>query len=137
MEFFANLHILGNWGLLALRIGLAAVFLVHGKSKFVMWKIQPSSKMPKKMLSAMKFLSVVEPLGALAVLFGFLTQFGALGLGIIMIGALVLKIWQWKTPFTVQDKLGWEFDLVLLAICVALFFFGGGSFAIDRFIFGL
>ncbi|MDA2922537.1 DoxX family protein [Patescibacteria group bacterium AH-259-L07] len=137
MEFFANLHMLGNWGLLALRIALAAVFLVHGKSKWAMWKMQPSDQMPKKMLSMMKFLSVVEPLGGLAVLFGFLTQLGALGLGLVMISSLWFKLGAWKTPFTAQDKLGWEFDLVLLAICVALFFFGGGSFALDRIIFGL
>lgn len=137
MGFFANLYMLGDWGLFALRVALAAVFLVHGYSKRAMWKMQPSGQMPKKMLSMMKVLSIAEPLGALSVLFGFLTHLGAFGLGIIMIGALVLKIGLWKTPFTAQDKMGWEFDLVLLAICVALFFFGGGSFAFDRAIFGL
>ena len=97
----------------------------------------PSPQMPPKMLSLMKFLSVVEPLGAVAVLSGFLTQLAALGLGIIMIGAIVLKKKMMKVPFTAQDKTGWEFDLMNLAGCVALYFLGAGSLSLDRLFFGI
>ena len=85
----------------------------------------------------MKLLSICEPLGAIAVLSGFLMQPATLGLGIIMIGAITLKIKSWKTPFTAQDKTGWEFDFIILAVCVALYFTGAGAFGLDRLIFGL
>ncbi|MCH7758974.1 DoxX family protein [Patescibacteria group bacterium] len=137
MDFFTSLYQLNDLGILVLRIVLGVIFLVHGISKFAMWKMQPSEQMPKNMLTMMRFLSIVESLGGLAVLAGFLTQFAALGLGVIMIGALVFKIGIWKAPFTAQDKLGWEYDLILLAVSFALFISGPGSLSVDRIFFGL
>lgn len=48
-----------------------------------------------------------------------------------MIGAVVLKVTQWKTGFMAQQTTGWEFDLVLLASSILLFLTGPGSIAID------
>ncbi len=137
MEFFANLYQFGDWGLLALRVAVGAIFLIHGTQKWAMWKMQPSEQMPAGMLWLMKFLSIAEPLGAIAVLTGFLTQLAAVGLGIIMIGAIVLKKTMMKVPFTAQDKTGWEFDFIILAATLAIFFFGAGSTGLDRIIFGI
>jgi len=137
MEFFANLYQFGDWGLLALRVAVGAIFLIHGTQKWAMWKMQPSEQMPAGMLWLMKFLSIAEPLGAIAVLTGFLTQLAAVGLGIIMIGAIVLKKTMMKVPFAAQDKTGWEFDFIILAANVAIFFFGAGSMGLDRMIFGI
>lgn len=148
MEFLTSLHGLGDWGLVALRIAIGAIFWVHGTQKKAMWKIpatppqsgaeagkQPA--MPKNMLYIMRILSVAEPLGALAMFAGFLTQLAALGFCIIMLGALNLKINKWKAPFTARDVLGWEFDLMILSGCIALVLLGGGNFALDRLVFGL
>ena len=137
MEFFANLHQFGDWGLLALRVAVGAIFFVHGTQKWAMWKMQPSEQMPAGMLTLMKFLSIVEPLGALAVLGGFFTQLAAAGLGIIMIGAITLKKMMIKIPFSAQDKTGWEFDFIILAACIALFVLGAGSIGLDEIIFGI
>lgn len=137
MEFFANLHQFGDWGLLALRIAAGAIFLVHGTQKWAMWKMQPSEQMPAGMISLMKFLSIVEPLGGLAVLVGFLTQLAAIGLGIVMIGAIWLKIGRIKVPFAPRDKAGWEFDFIILAAAIALFFFGAGTLGLDRVMLGI
>ena len=126
MDFFTNLNQFSDWGLFVLRIAIGVIFFIHGKQKLAMWKMQPSEQMPLKMLSLMKFLSIVEPLGAFAVIGGFLTQLAAAGLGIIMIGAIWLKISMLKIPFTAQDKTGWEFDLILLAANIAILFSGGG-----------
>lgn len=122
---------MSNIGLLALRLAIGAIFWVHGTQKKAMWKMQPSEQMPVKMISMMKFLSIVEPLGAIAMFAGFLTRPAALGLGIIMLGALHLKKNKWKMPFTAMDKNGWEFDLIILAGCVALLTTGGGSWSVD------
>ena len=137
MEFFISLHQLSDWGLLALRIALGAVFLAHGRGKLGMWKMQPSEQMPAGTISLMKLLSIVEPLGGIAVLFGFLTQLAAVGLGIIMVGAIKAKIRMFKAPFMVMEKPGWEFDMMNLAACITLFFSGAGAFSLDRVIFGL
>jgi len=137
VEFFANLHQLGEVGLIALRIAVGVIFLVHGAQKWAMWQMQPSAQMPAGMLAMMKFLSIVEPLGGLALIIGFLTQLAALGLGIIMIGAIALKVGMMKVPFTANDKLGWEYDFIILAAAIALFFFGAGSVALDRALFGI
>lgn len=137
MEYFANLHQFGDFGLLALRIAVGIIFLVHGTQKWAMWKMQPSEQMPSGMISLMKFLSIVEPLGAIAILGGFLTQLAAAGLGIIMIGAIGLKVGMMKVSFAPRDKAGWEFDFILLAATVALFFSGAGNVGLDRIIFGI
>lgn len=135
IQFFLSLHAFSDWGLLALRIALGATFIVHGRMKKGMWNMQPSAQMPSGMLNLMRFLSIVEPLGGLAVLVGFLTQPASLGLAIIMIGAIKLKTMKWKTPFASLEKNGWELDLILLAAALMVFFSGAGSFGLDRMIF--
>jgi putative oxidoreductase len=114
---------------------VGVIFLVHGIQKLGMWKMQPSAQMPAGMLSMVKFLSIVEPLGGLAVLVGFLTQFAAVALGIIMIGAIQFKMGQMHKKFSVEG--GWEFDLILLAAAIALLFSGADSLGMDRVLFGI
>src|SRR5260370_42229852 len=91
MPFFANLHQLGDWGLLALRVGVGMSFWVHGAAKRAMWKMAPSPQMPVGLLSTLRLLSIVEPLGAVAALAGFLMQPAAAGVAIIMLGAIPLN----------------------------------------------
>ena len=135
MEFFTNLYQLSDWGLLALRIAIGSIFLVHGAKKWAMWKMQPSEQMPAGMLKTMRFLSIVEPIGGLAVLLGFLTPIAAVGLGIIMIGAIWFKVSGMKKTFTGDG--GWEYDFLILAVTIALVFIGAGVFSLDRALFGL
>jgi len=137
MNVFASLHGFTDWGLLALRLALAATFLAHGRMKFGMWKMQPNDQMSAGRINLMRLLSVCETLGAVALLVGFLTQLAALGLAIIMLGALNLKIRTMKAGFVVRDKPGWEFELLILAMAVALLFTGAGTFALDRVWFAL
>jgi len=76
MRFFADLHQLSDWGLLALRVGVGMSFWVHGTAKRAMWKMAPSPQMPAGLLSTLRLLSIVEPLGAVAAFAGFLMQTG-------------------------------------------------------------
>lgn len=137
MEILSNLHEYNDWGLLALRIGVGIIFIVHGKMKFAMWKMEPSEQMPAQMISLMKFLSITETLGGVALIVGFLTQIVALGFVIIMLGAINLKIKMMKEPFTSQEKAGWEFDFILLTASLMIIFSGAGGFAVDRLLFGI
>ncbi len=115
-----SFHEYADLGLLALRIAIAAIFLVHGPKK-----------LSGSMGSFMTFIGVAETAGGTAVLLGFLTELAALGLGIIMAGAIYKKITEWHVPFTAMDKSGWEFDLLILAGCIVLLTVGSGSYGID------
>ncbi len=135
MRFFAHLHQLGDWALVALRLGVGTSFWVHGTSKRAMWKMAPSEQMPASFLSTLRLLSIVEPLGALALFVGFLTQPAAAGCVIIMLGAIRLKAVQMHRGFGVDG--GWELDFVLLSAALALVFLGAGAVSLDRLLFGL
>ena len=122
--FFLTLHSFSDWGLLALRLALFAIFWVHGRAK-------AGNKM-----GLMRVLSVCEPLGALGVLSGLLTQPAAFGLALVMGGAIYMKISKWHVPFKAEDKTGWEFDLIILAACIMLILSGAGAFSLDRLLLG-
>ncbi len=116
----SSLLVYGSLGLLALRLAVAAIFFVHG-----------SRKLNGSMGGFMTFIGVCETLGAVAILLGFLTQWAALGLAIIMLGATYKKIFEWHVPFADMKTTGWELDLIILAACVALITMGAGVYSID------
>ncbi len=118
-----------DFGLLALRLAVGIIFLVHGLQKRGMWRMQSSEQMPAGLLNIMKLLSVAEPLGGLAMIAGLFVEFTAVGLGLIMLGAIYMKVNTWKKKFTGDG--GWEFDFILLAANIALFFLGAGSFSLQ------
>ena len=134
MNFLNSLTSYSDWGLLALRLAIGAVFVVHGKGKMGMWKMKPNGQMKAPMTSMMKLLSVAEPLGGIALAAGFLTELAALGLGVIMLGALYFKMKVWKMAFKADNATGWEFDLVLLAGCLALLTSGAGAYSLDQWL---
>jgi len=123
--------------LLLLRIGLGSVFIVHGTHKQRLWKVQPSPQMPAGMLRTLRFLSIAEPAGALGVLLGFLTRFAAIGLALVMLGAIRLLITKVHRKFTGENVAGWEFEYMLLLVAIALALLGGGKYALDRVVFGM
>jgi len=84
----------------------------------------------------MIFIGIAETVGAAAVLVGLLTKWAALGLGIIMAGAIYKKIDEWHVPFTTMENTGWEFDLIILATCIALMTFGAGTYSVDTLLEG-
>ena len=139
MEKFADLHQFVDLGLIALRTALAAIFWVHGIEKWSAWKEQYSRQLPAGKVRERKFLSIVEPLGAVAVLTGFLTQLAAVGLGFVMVGAIWLKAGIKREPFSdpKTHKVGWEYNVMILAATIALFISGAGSLSIDHYLFGI
>ena len=122
--------------LLLLRIGLASIFLTHGWHKRRLWKMQPSQQMPAQMLYTLRFLSIAEPSGGLGVLFGFLTRFAAIGLALVMLGAINFLITKVHRRFTGENVAGWEFEYLVLIVAIVLALTGGGKYALDRVAFG-
>ena len=135
MELFSTITEYDNIGLLILRVGIAISFLYHGLDKLKMWKMEPSEEMPASLLKQLRLLSVVEPLGAVALVGGLLTQLAAIGFIIIMLGAINLKANQMQKKF--GEPGGWELDVVLLAGCVALVITGAGTISFDYALWGI
>lgn len=135
MDLLTNITEFNNIGLLVLRLGIAISFLYHGLDKLKMWKMEPSEEMPATFLNQLRLLSIVEPLGALALIGGFLTQLAAAGFIIIMLGAIHLKVTQMQKNF--GEPGGWELDVVLLTGSVALFLTGAGTISLDAMRFGM
>ena len=135
MGFFLGLHSLTDWALLVLRIDLAATFFIHGILKWKMWNMQPNQQLSPTMLNIFRILSVAEPLGAVALLFGFLTQLAALGIATIMVGASIMKSRKMHKKF--HETGGWELDTALLAGALILLAIGAGAISLDRLVFGL
>lgn len=115
-------------GLFILRLALGAVFIVHG------W---PKIKKAKAMASGMgvsaafvTVLGLVEVLSALGVILDVFVQLSALLLALVMLGAIKMKILDWKIPFMAHDKTGWEFDLILLAAAIVIMVTGGGNIGV-------
>ena len=117
--------------LLVLRVVVAAVYLYAGSAKWPFWSAAPEG-MSVVLLNLVKFLSIVEPLGGVALLLGFLTRWAGTGLGIIMVGAIFFaRSMLHAGLFTTPKGTGLDYNLLILAGCIALVAFGGGAWSVD------
>jgi putative oxidoreductase len=73
-----------------------------------------------------RFLGVAEVAGGLGVALGVLPQFAALGLILVMLGAIQKKIFVWHTGFWGKSSDGWHYDLLFVAMCLVIATTGGG-----------
>jgi putative oxidoreductase len=124
-----------EWGLLALRIGVGVIFIVHGWPKITgargMAAMMGGGEAKPVLVGVFTIQGVVEAGGGVLLILGVLTQLVVLAFAIIMIGAIFLKVTKWKTGFMAQQTTGWELDFVLLAASLLLFFTGPGEIAIQ------
>jgi putative oxidoreductase len=77
-----------------------------------------------------RFLGIAEVAGGLGVIFGVLTQWAALGLILIMLGAIQKKIAVWKTGFWGKHSDGWHYDLLFIVMCLVIATTGGGRYVV-------
>jgi putative oxidoreductase len=77
-----------------------------------------------------RFLGLAELAGGLGVAFGVLTPFAALGLILIMFGAIQKKIFVWHTGFWGKHSDGWHYDLLFIAMCLVIATTGGGRYVL-------
>lgn len=123
------LHRYSDWGLLVLRLTIGAIFIYHGMQK---WQMADATAL----MTTLKF---VEPILGIALLVGVLTQYAALGLGVVMLGAIYMKMTGFGqsalNPLgTFAGQGGWEFDLMIFAGCVVLFLMGAGKMSVDAMV---
>jgi putative oxidoreductase len=113
-------------GLLLLRLMVSLVFFTSG------WNHLKNPDERSKSIGMGKaltiFLGAAEILGSLGVGFGVFTQLAAIGLILIMLGAIQKKIFVWHIDFWANS--GWNYELMLIVMCVAILFTGGGHYAL-------
>jgi putative oxidoreductase len=81
------------------------------------------------------FLGAAECAGALGVIFGVLTQLAAIGLILLMLGAIQKKISVWHTGFWGKHGTdGWSYDTMLVLMNLVILTTAGGNLVLDRFI---
>jgi uncharacterized membrane protein YphA (DoxX/SURF4 family) len=119
--------------LLVLRLVVAVTFFHAGYAKGFLWSADPASMgMSIPMWQLMKFLSIAEPIGAVAIALGVLTRTAATCNAIVMIGALWVMGYGYGTSyFTLPQAPGLDFNAHLLAENLILAVFGPGLYALD------
>jgi putative oxidoreductase len=126
---------------LLLRVALAGVFIYHGLDKVrpengygLRWAQEMKEEAPPVLISAPPLQLLVawgELLGGVAVGLGIMTRIAALGLLIIMCGAIFT--YSGHHGFSAVEH-GYEYNFVLILVCAALLLAGPGTFSLDRVI---
>ena len=125
---FPQLAQFTDLSLLLLRLMVAAVFVTSG------WSHVTNPKERAKNIGMTPaftmFLGVAELAGGLGVAFGVLTQLAAIGLILVMLGAIQKKIFVWHTGFWGEKASGWHYDLMLVLMNVVIACTGGGKYVL-------
>ena len=77
-----------------------------------------------------RFLGLAELAGGLGVALGVLTQLAALGLILLMFGAIYKNIATWHTGFWGKHSDGWHYDLLFVVMCLVIATTGGGRYVV-------
>src|SRR5208282_1817674 len=127
---FPQLYQFADFGLLALRLMVAVVFITSG------WSHVTKSDERSKSIGLSKgltiFVGVAEVAGGLGVAFGVLTQLAALGLIVVMMGAIQKKIFVWHTGFWGEKGSGWHYDLIFVVMNLVILFTDGGRWVLMK-----
>ena len=115
--------------LLLMRLLIGAVFLTSGwshvKDPIARGK---SIGLPP---GVTRLLGLGEIAGGMGVAVGFLPQLAALGLILIMLGAIQKKIFVWRTGFWGKHGTdGWHYELLFVAMCLVVVTTGGGRYVL-------
>jgi putative oxidoreductase len=117
--------------LLLLRIMVGIVFITGG------WKHLQNPGARSKDIGMSKgftiFLGAVEFAGGLGVVLGVLPQVAAIGLILIMLGAIQKKIFVWRMGFWGPSGTnGWSYDTMLIVMNLVIFTTGGGNLTVMK-----
>jgi putative oxidoreductase len=127
---------------LFIRLALGVVIFPHGAQKVFGWFGGEGIQKTLQTFASMGFptwstacLMVVETLGAVLLVGGFLTRLWALGIGVSLSICMYLYhlphgfFMNWSSQ---QKGEGFEYHLLALGICIALLIRGGGALSVDR-----
>ncbi len=132
--------------LFILRVTVGVVVFAHGLQKafglFGGHGALETMEMFEKWFGMPAFLTLLvimsDSIGAFCVVIGFFTRFMAISISFVMLGAMYLVHGKWgfyMNWYTAPNRgEGFEFHLLILAICIVLTIKGAGAWSIDRWI---
>ena len=115
---------------LLLRLALAAIFIYHGLD-LIGHEGGTNWAPPEKEIPAAAQLAAAwgQLLGGIALALGFLTRVAAVGIIVIMLGAIAT--FHGTNQFDVS-KGGFEYNFAIIVMCLCLVLGGPGPIAVDR-----
>jgi putative oxidoreductase len=117
-------------GILLLRLMVGLIFISSG------WKHLKDPAGRSKSIGMSKgftvFLGAAEIAGSLGVIFGVLPQLAALGLILIMLGVIQNKVFEWHTGFWGKDGHGWDYELMIIVMCIVIIVTDGGRYILVK-----
>jgi putative oxidoreductase len=121
---FPELARFADMALLLMRLLVGAVFVTSGWShvKDPVTRGKSIGQGP----GFTRFLGLAELAGGVGVALGILPQLAALGLILVMLGAIQKKIFVWHTGFWGKSSDGWHYDLLFVVMCLVIVTTGGG-----------
>ena len=127
---------------LCIRVALGVVMFPHGAQKVLGWFGGPGFTKTLQAFAEMGFpawsvvaLMVVECLGSVLLVFGFLTRLWAFGIGTSITICMFINHVQngfFMNWFGQQKGEGFEYHILVIGICLALLIKGGGFLSVDR-----
>lgn len=117
-----------DFGILLLRLMVAIIFGASGYGHLKNPEERAKSIGMSKGFTIL--LGIAEIAGALGVAAGVLTQAAALGLILIMLGAIQKKIFAWHIGFWGEKGEGWHYDLMLIVMNLVIAFTNGGAYVL-------
>ncbi|PYK84585.1 MAG: hypothetical protein DME40_19190 [Verrucomicrobia bacterium] len=128
---FSQLAQFTDVALLLLRLMVGIVFITSG------WNHVKDPEARSKDIEAGKgftiFLGAAELAGGLGVILGVLAQLAAIGLILLMLGAIRKKIFVWRTGFWGKSGTnGWSYDTMLVVMNLVIVTTGGGNLSLMK-----
>jgi putative oxidoreductase len=132
-----------DWASLFARLSLGIVMLPHGLQKvagsfggsgFEATLNHFTANLGIPMVAAVLVI-LAESLGAIGLIIGFCTRLCALGIALVMTGAIVMVHWQhgfFMNWFGKQSGEGFEYHILAIGLALVLIIRGGGILSIDR-----
>jgi putative oxidoreductase len=125
-----HLEAFTDYGLVLLRVMAGVIYAGSGYSDVKDPQARGKSIGQSKGFTL--FLGAAEIAGGIGIIVGVLQQLAAIGLILIMLGALQKKIFVWRTGFWGKDAPGWYFELTLISMLLVIIFTDGGKFVVMR-----
>lgn len=137
-----------GWPALFIRLGLGAIFFVHGSQKVLgvfggrgLAATYEAFTVNMGIPAVFAVLAIsAEFLGSLGLFAGLLTRIAAFGIGCVMAVAVYMVHWQhgffmnWFGNMPAGAE-GFEFHILAIAMAAALVVGGGGSLSMDKFLY--
>src|SRR5437773_868766 len=115
-------------GRLLLRLMVAVVFFDSGRNRLKN-PVERSKSIGANPRYTV-FLGTAEVAGSIGVALGVFAQLAAIGLILIMLGAIQKKVFVWKIGFWGARAYGWHYDLMLVVMNLVILTTGGGRLVV-------